>query len=1120
MNYCALYYLALVSSIQAFQCIHASQSKVVSKEQPHVLDISKFTRRSNDPDYYRLAYLESSLIPEALRTDPSKLLPGKNEPVKHWLNKKLLEDITNKKTQAQVSIEKIHLRDNTLSYVVTMTNVRQQAKSELLTARIRKDTQHNSPESSQEYVGSLILFPLNKDHDKALAYMLGKWNHLINTYALVPDWGLRVVATPSLFAESHNIKALSKNDLLGSNPTKTLISTKKTTTLRTFQLDEGIDCIVLLRILPRYSIAQKAARLIEGGQTLNFYLPQAEDDKSTDTLQSLQQMAHYMHDLYRHSPMHKDLKPYIPEEETNNELIDALNKKLETLMATPKAHHVVFPIDSLWRHDRYGKGARFSLIEGSVLHQSPYLMNVTSKATHLKLSSLVTLSNEKRTKTAQESLGSIIFTLPIEHKNEFYYFRTGRWFKVDPSRFAAIIRKLRSASIKKTIEALIPYTEEHAKKKTGNEYQELRYNRDVVATWTNKTPKSETKIFLLDRICVKLGESEDTFELADILLYNRLSREIHLIHVKRKESGDLDHHRSQVERSAEFLATNLNRLKGIKVLLRAFIDGFKEKSGIKPRTGTNSHLFVRDSQGKSIDELLTVKTKQSNIGRCKIAVKGYLGKNGAKSFKGREKFLALIGDWLYGTGLYNRDPEKKNITQLFTRVSTALMQKDSPLLDDDLMRIDDQGMKEIISLLYACDEQALFDSFMEGLSQLIVLKKLLLTPGVITESTKKKITIVMAVIDDRAIAGKKTNRNGQGPLFRNQHLWGLDHTRQLVEKRGFNFNLVVINENTMREQWDAFGDMEAAIESPGIATDKGGSIASVTSLNDLATSAETKDEEENDEEAELNILETTSSKESDKAKSVDCETNSDDDQKIAGYYYTSTDINRLLFNSLQEGLSDEEVNDDYERFSLSDVEIPDEGLTELNDCIHRNTTCYALSPVVAELVSATPEETLVDQLKSLFNKLEDRPAPTAILIPYNPTSSFIDNMNGTFSGTRGHWVLLHIRIILETKRVELHYIDSLTSFGIHEFDLLKNFIKEKYPEYCFEIKIIEKALQQPFDVPACGAVVVEQLKKRFHYQILLTGKQTSEEAVNLKKQHQDTLRNLLELEEDAFAFDE
>lgn len=138
-----------------------------------------------------------------------------------------------------------------------------------------------------------------------------------------------------------------------------------------------------------------------------------------------------------------------------------------------------------------------------------------------------------------------------------------------------------------------------------------------------------------------MGESEDAFELADILLFNRRSKEIHLVHVKCKKSGDLDHHRSQVERSAEFLATNLNRLPGLNVLLRAFLDGFKEGSGISLHEGKNSSLFVRDSQSKSIDELLMVKTKQSAIGLCKKALKGYLGKSGVKIFKRHKKLLAL-----------------------------------------------------------------------------------------------------------------------------------------------------------------------------------------------------------------------------------------------------------------------------------------------------------------------------------------------------------------------------------------------------------------------------------------------------------------------------------------------
>ena len=51
-------------------------------------------------------------------------------------------------------------------------------------------------------------------------------------------------------------------------------------------------------------------------------------------------------------------------------------------------------------------------------------------------------------------------------------------------------------------------------------------------------------------------------------------------------------------------------------------------------------------------------------------------------------------------------------------------------------------------------------------------------------------------------------RSKEAEVFKKQQLWGLDRTLQLVQKHGFRFNLTVINENTDRENWDAFGSTE------------------------------------------------------------------------------------------------------------------------------------------------------------------------------------------------------------------------------------------------------------------------------------------------------------------------
>lgn len=66
------------------------------------------------------------------------------------------------------------------------------------------------------------------------------------------------------------------------------------------------------------------------------------------------------------------------------------------------------------------------------------------------------------------------------------------------------------------------------------------------------------------------------------------------------------------------------------------------------------------------------------------------------------------------------------------------------------------------------------------------------------------------------------NQKNQNPVFKNQDLWGLDRTRTVVQKYGFTFNLVIINEDEAAK-WDAFGaiiEKESNAEASSVSEEK------------------------------------------------------------------------------------------------------------------------------------------------------------------------------------------------------------------------------------------------------------------------------------------------------------
>lgn len=168
--------------------------------------------------------------------------------------------------------------------------------------------------------------------------------------------------------------------------------------------------------------------------------------------------------------------------------------------------------------------------------------------------------------------------------------------------------------------------------------------------------------------------------------------------------------------------------------------------------------------------------------------------------------------------------------------------------EDELIVILD-ALLDCIRTKETCFSTQQIKEIFKELKLVIELGNLVFPNGMLNKQAKTKITLVMAVIDDRHIdrlikATEKVKdaknavtttserksrkalekaqkclmdiqahgRSREGALFKHQQLWGLDSTVKLIQRLGFSFNLAVINEN-VRFGWDAFGPIEVEAEN-------------------------------------------------------------------------------------------------------------------------------------------------------------------------------------------------------------------------------------------------------------------------------------------------------------------
>jgi hypothetical protein len=1073
-------YLALLSP--TFSMKGALVEKSSDKGSTKKLNFTNLSYDKDDPESYTLACLDSSLIPQLQRKEPSKYKKEFN-PVIRWLNPKILQEIESEGTSTSswrtLSIVQRNQSEGIPYYIIKLSSKISTTPAEKLTTHLWGGTTTHADNMS--YTASMIILPQKPDN-LALVYLFGDWKQILNQHALIRDWGLHLAAHPDIVSDKKIKSLLGKNNF-DPNPTSRTETKQRLAPIETFSLEIGTEGLQSLKILPKYSIGSTCQRLAEGKDCYKFFLPQKQSG-SSDTLDSLVTMGSYLFSLSQQQPqVHPKLQFYMDERVVEKTLVEALEARLLEILPSENATMLVFPADDIWKS--YGKGPLFSFGKNT---NKKNLVDSLRDGKVLK-DSHFSIQKAKQKTSFQEPIFRFIYTLPIEYKGEFYRFDRGRWFKVASSRFSLIKRKLRDSEIKVELDALVPYSSEDAigdkkkdddgKKKDNNGlYQEDRYNRRVISSMVGKKQKG----ILLDRLNIYLGGQGNKFEFGDLLLYEEKGP-YYIVHVKRKEAGDIDHHRAQVERSAEYLATELNKKNAAKLLLQGCVNGLylKNKISINKMKGQGARL----THGDIFEQLFTAKKK-------------------TKAQKW-ENYL-----------------KKQVFSNSKTEATTELGKFKIMLRNIDLNFFENHSNELIIALdaLFDCQQKTKkmtqndLEDFIGAIKQLIAAREVLLPSGIIPEATRKKISLVMAVIDDRQIEekrkaekalekakeGKKQDkatikaaqkkldtlkaktRVKETELFKDQHLWGLDRTCQLVQKLGFHFKLTIINENTERERWDAFGKIEEELDykdSKSIEED-GSDVDSIEKKsrsgkkkNSKANSSDKHDEEEAHDGSSSH----SSSSEDE-----------NEDEKIKKYEYTSSDISRLIHLPLSHN---QPQDGSYERFSLSGADADDEA--DMLDTVHRLNNRYVLPPIIAshpdEEDYKDPYEALIELLTNTFythQTIIDNP-PEEMIIPFNPG---------------GHWVTFHVQIPPEGN-VVFRYYDSLTDMPIKESKMFRFFLRGKSCPRIVDFECLIPRIQP--DSVSCGAITTENIKWLFRGEAIPDQHYTHAEILTLKKEHKDHL---------------
>jgi hypothetical protein len=818
------------------------------------IDYGALAHEERDPDQYTLVCLYSTMIPKAAQTAELKARTDLNL-VRKWLNSVLLAEIENVELDEETTEESNkELLVITKSFkgrpyhVIQLHTSRFPPSSERLIGRL--SGKKATAAAQKEFSAGMIVFEMHPSSDRALAYVFGNWNQLCNSYAVVHDWGLRIAASEVIFSDE-SIKSIWGRNNFDPNPSTRRERKHFLAPIESFALEVGTEGLFSLSLLPKYAMVKgsRCKRLVEGSNAFRFYIAPPTAAALGSTMRALFEMGDYLYAIsQRHKAIHPKLRPYIDMEETNSKIVTALNAKLVEILNSPSVADVVFPSDEIWK--LYGSGAVFPIADDG--DNKKFFKAI------IKIKSLddpIEVRKSSSDVAAKETIGRLIFTLPIsldKPDGSFYRFDRGRWFRISASRFAKIVSLLRSPEVKLKPDAIgLPtYQLEDAQKSEkkadmpkGVDYKEANYNKRVIAALGIKNG------ILLDRVNVLLGGAGNLFEFGDIFI-GRTSNEYYIVHVKRKEAGDIDHHRAQVERCAEYLGTELAKENARDLLLQGCVNGLYLKYGVdikkvknqKSRLTHGTYFLNKDKKTKTetykqyCTRLFknTPAEAKTSRGKLKIALR----KIDLSSFEAHQEELLVVLDTLYDC-TFEKEVAEQDI-QDFIAAMQELIKVRQHLFPSASIKGD---VRKRIHIVMAVIDDRKIDKILAA-QKLVEEVKTSKTKTI----TRDKRVITLKDAEAALKTAQEDLRDTETELFHKQHLWGLDRTRQLVQRYGFRFNLVIINE-TPRKGWDVFGPMKIEESDDDTASDSEENDSSEG--DDESSDSDASNDEGSEEETDL-----------------------------------------------------------------------------------------------------------------------------------------------------------------------------------------------------------------------------------------------------------------------------
>jgi hypothetical protein len=292
---------------------------------------------------------------------------------------------------------------------------------------------HTQDSSDFSFSAGMIIFPQNERY--ATIFTLGNaWRSLLNPYAIVPRWGLRIVASKG-FCDPSQIREIAASYFRNPIPSKRNERSAAVEDISRFGIEVGSEGIESLRVRPDSSYEMK--RIVKGADYLNFCVTNRDKVNCETTFTSLKHISDYFFNMSMQDTfsIHRSLQCFVDDEIREERLISTLSNQLLTLIRSEEAKYNLFLHDWIWSFFDT-KVLRFGETGTTQIHD--HFNSVETLQSPIKISSL------KGNHSSHEPIGRLLFSLPIEHEDRFYRYDRGMWFYVDASRFEAIKKVMRS----------------------------------------------------------------------------------------------------------------------------------------------------------------------------------------------------------------------------------------------------------------------------------------------------------------------------------------------------------------------------------------------------------------------------------------------------------------------------------------------------------------------------------------------------------------------------------------------------------------------------------------------------------------------------------------------------